>query len=458
MTDRDRRSFLGRFTSGISAIAISQSFGCLGDRIARAQKVETVKTRGPLLPTADATTGLNLLKLPEGFEYLSYGWTNQPLDDGTPTPGAHDGMAVIQEDGDLITLCRNHELGDPGPSFSKLQGYDRRAAGGCTTLVFDAQKKKFISARASLTGTVKNCAGGASTWNSWLSCEESVAGPETEPETGGRFSREHGYVFDVPVDGVEDPKPIKSLGRFVHEALAIDPESGIVYLTEDRDTAGLYRMVPDQRQDLHAGGAFQMLAIKGVQDCGQGMNPNQTFDTYWVDIDDRDRAHSPGTQDCLGVYRQGLSRGGLNFARLEGCAWHDGKVFITATSGGDAKAGQVWEYDPAAEQLKLLFESPSNEILDMPDNMTVSPRGGILLCEDGDRVPQRLQVLTEAGTVFPFADNNMQLKKAFGHSGDFRGSEWAGATFSGDGTWLFVNLQSPGVTFAITGPWSDVIA
>jgi secreted PhoX family phosphatase len=198
-----------------------------------------------------------------------------------------------------------------------------------------------------------------------------------------------------------------------------------------------------------------MMTVKQTQDVRGMVDGNAIFDVIWVDIAEPLRAHSPGTLDGLGVYRQGKDHGGLTFARLEGCAVHGGKVFITATSGGGAKAGQLFQYDPAEEQLKLVFESPSAEVLDMPDNLAVSPRGGILLCEDGNYKLQRLQVLTTDGILFPLAVNNMQLDGLNGHRGDFRSSEWAGATFSADGEWLFVNIQTPGVTLAITGPWRD---
>ncbi len=455
MSENTRRNFLRQVAHGVRGAAIGAAFTELTARLAVAQTTETTAGFGPLQPTLDRSTGLPLLQLPEGFEYCSFGWTGDPLSDGSPTPPEHDGMAVIHETEDEIVLCRNHELSEPGQAFQQDRAYDNAGSGGCTNLVFDRKKQQFVSAKASLSGTVKNCAGGVTPWNSWLSCEETVAGPGEVQENGRRFEKEHGFVFDVPVDGVTDPQPIKSLGRFSHEALAVDQDSGAVYLTEDATTAGLYRLTPDQPTDLAAGGRFEMLAAKSTPDCRRQMQRNQILDVHWVEVPDRLRAHSPGTNDGSGVYRQGKQRGGLTFARLEGCAMHDGRVFVTATSGGDAQSGQVWQYDPAEEQLKLLFESPGSDILDMPDNMTVSPRGGILLCEDGDRIPQRMHVLTTSGKLFALASNNMVLNGAHGHTGDFRGSEWAGATFSADGKWLFANLQKPGVTFAITGPWAD---
>lgn len=455
MSQESRRGFLHQVASTVSAGVIVGAFDQFAGRVSAGEGKAV--GFGLLRPTADESTGQQLLSLPEGFRYQSFGWSNQPMDDGTPTPDSHDGMAVIAEEDGIVTLCRNHEVGDPLTEDSGYtDAFDRYAGGGCSNLQFDRNQEKWTSARMSLTGTAKNCAGGATPWNSWLSCEETVDDPSTELEDDlkNTFTRPHGFVFDVPCGGVSGvPRPIESLGRFVHEAVAIDPETGIVYLTEDRGTAGLYRMVPEDPKDLQRGGKFQMLACERIADVRKGIASDFSADIHWVDIEDRLRAHNPGTADCLGVYGQGKAAGGLTFARLEGCVAHGGHVFVTATSGGDASSGQVWKLDPKASKLSLVYESPASKVLDMPDNMTISPRGGILLCEDGDYIPQRLQVLTEDGTLFPFAANNLHLNGIFGHTGDFRGSEWAGATFTADGEWLFVNLQNPGVTFAITGPW-----
>jgi uncharacterized protein len=408
---------------------------------------------------ADETTGLKLLQLPEGFRYLSFGWTGDPMTDGAPTPDSHDGMAVIADENGLLTLCRNHELSEPGTPFGPADSaYDAHAAGGCTNITFETATGTWHRAWPSLIGTVKYCAGGPTPWGTWLSCEETVLedGDDDEGQVV-HFDKPHGYIFEVPSTGMALPLPLTSMGRFVHEAVAVDPETSIVYETEDRGQSGFYRFVPTKPRKLADGGWLEMLKVAGATDLIQGAEPGRDYPATWVPIDDPERRHSPGTKDEGGVFAQGHQQGGTAFARLEGCWWGDRVCYFVSTSGGRAKAGQIWRHDPAQETLRLVFESPSNEVLDAPDNITVSPRGGLVLCEDGDRAPQKLQALSPSGVLTELAWNNVQLAgERNGLKGDFRGAELAGATFSPDGKWLFVNIQSPGITFAITGPWESV--
>jgi secreted PhoX family phosphatase len=115
--------------------------------------------------------------------------------------------------------------------------------------------------------------------------------------------------------------------------------------------------------------------------------------------------------------------------------------------------GQVWELDIKAQQVRVVYQSPGEGTLNMPDNITVSPRGGLVLCEDGTANPC-VHGLTRDGRIFRFVRNNVVLTgERNGIKGDFRNREFAGATFSPDGEWLFLNIQSPGITLAITGPW-----
>jgi len=144
------------------------------------------------------------------------------------------------------------------------------------------------------------------------------------------------------------------------------------------------------------------------------------------------------------------------FGKLEGAWYGNGSIYFVASSGGNVGQGQVFEYDPANQRLRLLFESPSADVLNAPDNLTVSPRGGLVLCEDGDGT-EYVHGLTTDGVIFRFIQNTVDLRTTpwNGFNSDFRSSEFAGACYSPDGKWFFVNIQSPGITFAITGPWGS---
>lgn len=411
---------------------------------------------GSLQPALDETTGARLLDLPDQFRYLTFGWIGDRMDDGRRTPGSHDGMAAFPAANGLVALIRNHEL-NPGPAFDTTRPYDRMAGGGTTTLWFDHQAGKFVRSATSLSGTLRNCAGGRTPWGTWLTCEETTLGVDDEP----RLTRNHGYVFEVPVEETASAEPLTAMGRFVHEAVAVDTESGIVYETEDRGRAGLYRFIPAVRGRLQEGGTLEMLAIVGRPkfDTRTGQESGTKYPIRWVPIENPGKAHvEVGLKDNAGVFTQGLDAGGAIFGRLEGACYSDGRVFVTATDGGRARTGQVWELDIREQTIRLLFESPGSHVLNMPDNLTMSPRGGLVLCEDHRKGNPCLHGLTREGRLFRLARNTCVLKgERNGIWGDFRDREFAGVTFSPDGRWLFVNMQSPGITIAITGPWEDGI-
>jgi len=435
----DRRSFL----KGAAACAAAVPFTAF---LSRAQEAKTGVHRrhkgyGPLFETLDETTGLPLLLLPTGFRYLSLGWRGDQLANGEPTPAAHDGMAAFPAGRHRVRLVRNHEVGE-GTPFSGA-AYDPGAGGGTTTLEFDTRAGQLIAAHDSISGTIRNCAGGPTPWGSWLTCEE----------TNLFTTMPHGYIFEVPADGFGDPVPIRDMGRFSHEAVAVDPANGNVYETEDSGTtSGFYRFVPNVPGELTAGGTLYMLKVSDVDraDLGASYENGTTFAVEWVPIESPDY---DGPANSEFVFDQGRSQGAAQFSRLEGC-WYgnDNQIYIVSTSGGIGQ-GQIWQYDPANETISLLFESPGADVLNAPDNITVSPRGGLVLCEDGSDL-EFLHGLTVHGEIFKFAQNNVILNgERNGIVGDFTGSEWAGACYSPDGRWLFANIQSPGITFAITGPW-----
>lgn len=459
---------------GLSAVAPLQM---LCERVAQGEPREGAGY-GPLEPVNDLATGLPLAKLPRGFRYISFGWRGDQMSDGRITPSAHDGMAVVKADGDLVTLVRNQEVKSDTESFAESAvTYDPRAAGGTVNLVFNTQSGKLEKSWASLGGTSKNCAGGPTPWGTWLSCEETVLGPgdlddESRSHPGQvsnekstskskkdprllEYTKTHGWIFEVPADGNASPVALEAMGRFVHEAVAVDPRSGIVYETQDAGQSGFYRFLPAKPGQLTAGGKLEMLCARGRDELHKGVRPGDEFRVTWTPINDPTRAHRQSDRnDGEGVFAQGHEHGGTRFARLEGCWYHNGEVYFVSTSGGDKKMGQIWQYTPKNETLRLLFQSPGAAVLESPDNITVSRSGGLVLCEDGDRRGQRLHGLSTGGELFTLAENNVQLSgERNGLRGDFRHEEWCGATFSPDGRWLFVNLQTPGITLAITGPW-----
>jgi secreted PhoX family phosphatase len=460
----------------------------LGDLSARTNRrgpavVKGLSPYGAIGPKPDETTGLNLLQLPDGFRYRSFGWTGDMMTDGVPTPNLHDGMAVVDElqpsdyEGTLdeeaddspsrglrgdrrdgreprrrsgkIVLVRNHEGGEGTPYVGGRPDITfappnvAPGAGGTTNLVFDTKQGRFLSSWSSLAGTVRNCAGGVTPWGSWLTCEETAA--------PGR-----GWVFDVGFRK-GNTTPLVDMGRFSHEALMVDPHSGNVYETEDTGNSGFYRFVPYREGALDQGGKLYMMAVRNHPnlDLGAYWPIGATWDVRWVRIDDPEAL----TGSC---YSQGAEKGGARFSRLEGAWWGDRTGYFLSTNGGSAGEGQVFEYDPRDETLKVIFDAPDAASVDNPDNMTVTPRGGLLLCEDAAgndfTAGERLVGLTLHGRAFTFAMNNMLLSTDYSElvrAGDYRQSEWAGACYSPDGLWLFVNIQTPGVTFAITGPWGQ---
>jgi uncharacterized protein len=430
-----------------------------------------VSPYGAVAPTADQNTGLNLLQLPSGFKYWSFGWTGDPLDDGTPTPALHDGMAVARQysqGGRRCVLIRNHEVGGGVPAFADgpIQ-YSPDAGGGNTNLVWNTQTKKLEQSWASLSGTIRNCAGGVTPWQSWISCEETFS-----TSAGGTIK--HGYAFDVPSHGggENNAKPIKDMGRFSHEAVCIDPSTYYIYETEDGPSvngdvgSGFYRFIPEARGkdvNLQKGGKLQMLRIVGEDKKDMGpLTAPATFNTAWVNIDNPD---PDGQPSC---FMQGYNKNGANFRRLEGCWFGLGKVYFVSTNGGPVSEGQVYEYDPVAEKLRLIYHSAAQADCENPDNIVVTPRGALILCEDNSGATandaERLLGVTLAGDIFTFAKNNVDFtvlgdyvrpESGVTFTGNQKQSELAGACFDESGEWMFVNIQTPGITFAITGPWSN---
>jgi secreted PhoX family phosphatase len=456
MATLNRRAFIGATPFAVGAAL--QTFVALNTSCAHSRLIASPDAGGygSLRPAKARNTGEKVLTLPEGFEYNVIGRTGAKMSDGAPTPALHDGMATFNVKGEL-RLVRNHEIngdiGRDGAAFGDgALAYDSKAGGGTTTLIIDPKTREIAKDFVSLNGTLQNCAGGPTPWGSWISCEETTLGKslvkdERGHERGG-FAQKHGYCFEVMAgaDGAVKATPLTAMGRFVHEAVAVDQRTGIVYLTEDRGAAGFYRFIPNRPGNLSEGGRLQMLAITGQRqfDLRNGQKAGRSLNVSWVDINEPDPNEAENSDNA--VYSQGLALGAATFARLEGCWYGGDSVYFTSTNGGNKGLGQVWQYTPQGEdkgELKLIFESPEEAVLDKPDNLCVSPHGGLIICGDEDNEPY-VRGLTLQGQVFDLAKNILP---------GYEDHEFAGATFSPDGQTLFVNIQRPGLTLAIWGPW-----
>lgn len=406
-----------------------------------------------------------VLDLPEGFSYRVISSLGDQMDDGFLVPDRADGMGCFELDDDHVVLVRNHELPadrhDLGPipagQTPEVMTFDRDneglpLPGGTSTIVYNMVTGERVREHLSLMGTIRNCAGGVTPWGSWLTCEENVS------RAGEGVEADHGWVFEVPAkaEGLVDPVPLKALGRFNHEAAAIDPKTGIVYLTEDRNESLFYRFIPNVYGELSKGGRLQALGFVGDPVSshtrnweGVGFEPGTWRDVRWIDMDNTD---SP--QDDLRL--RGHARGAAIFARGEGIHWGDGELYFTCTSGGAAKLGQIMRYVPSAHEgqdeeaqapgkLQLFLESDDPKNFNYGDNLTVAPNGHLIVCEDqySEVVDNYLRGVTPDGEVYPFAKLRIQ-------------TEPAGACFSPDGSTLFVNVYSPTMTLAITGPWDNL--
>ena len=510
----DRRTFITRGAAVVGGGLLSA--GAVERLVARdalGRHHAHAEPYGPLRRTRDQR-GVEVLALPAGFSYVTFGHTGTTMADGNPTPLALDGMSAFaggrrhghghgRGNGHgrdrLVRLIRNSEDRNPagvkgGLIGDRSKAYDPTGFGGTTTLVYDERRRRLVEDFVSLNGTIVNCAGGRGyRYRHWLTGEESVAGPDAADVTD-RFAKRHGYLFETPVDRgpneLETGEPITAAGRFSHEAAAVDQRTGIVYETEDPGSgvgAGFYRYIPEHPEELTAGGALQMLAIKGQPqvDLRQGQRRGAV-----LRVDGSTSTTPIPTSSRSATRRARSTRAGARAARSS-TAWRAaGRTTGRSTSSPRAAAtrrtatstpttsrrasARSGRTGPAAAATTAGRSCSSTsrrraQKLDGPDNLTVTPRGGLIACEDdpstafGDEPPEdthplapgienvnRLIGITRRGEAFEFAVNV--------HSG----SELAGCCFSPSGDTLFFNIfgrarfdEDPveGMTCAVTGPW-----
>ncbi|MBA2535840.1 MAG: DUF839 domain-containing protein [Actinobacteria bacterium] len=422
-----RRRFLGTAGATVAGVA-------LGGRSALAANGAGSGSYGPLVPDPGG-----MLDLPRGFQYRVLSAEGALLSNGAPVPGDHDGMAAFAGKGNTTVLVRNHELrGAEQPEVPQSNPYDGDEAGGTTAVVVRPNRTELDSYVTS-SGTRNNCAGGATPWGTWVTCEED--------RTDG-----HGYCFEVMWDDPENvlsKTPIEAMGFFSHEAIDVDPATGFVYLTEDdfrgridptnpvNDTRSsfLFRFRPNDRRQrpgaLLGGGTLEALAIESAPLADADFfNPGQSFGVVWK------------TVDPVEPHAAALAQGCVRFNRLEGCHFAGGAFWFDDTAGGEARLGQVFRYLPETNTLELFYEGTDANELESPDNLIVTPWGDIWLAEDGDDA-NRVIGITAEGEVYEFANNRVDGQ-----------AEFAGPTFSPDGRTFFVNVQTPGITYAIWGPFA----
>jgi len=484
MSTSSRRTVLAGGAAGVG-LAVAGAVPALAEATpgrGRRPSGGAPETHTPFPPLQDDPDGI--LALPAGFSYTIVTRAGvSKLDSGELTPSNHDGMVAFSGRRGRYTLVQNHEVtsggGTPVPLIEGTV-YDPGALGGGCTVITTNIKGENLGEFVGISGTQTNCAGGPTPWGTWLTCEEteSRAGTSwTGYGTSGTFEKDHGYVFEVRTDGKADPTPIKCLGRYAHEALAIDKDKQHVFLSEDASAPNglFYRWTAPRGVRLGPGvmtklaeDAGTLAAMQIIMDDGSVLpdvayltsaQMGRPFPVKWKAVPDRDaKTTSVRKQFADGEVTRGK--------KFEGVWGTDKGVYVVnsfAFSDGDLPAdavphdGMVWFYNYEQETIQLVAYFPHQEVaasgdaapyadmqFDGPDNVTVTPWGSLVLAEDGTGASHVLSSFP-GGPTYAIARNQLN------------DSEFCGPCFSEDGKVLFVNMQSPGLTLAITGPWEKYL-
>lgn len=342
----------------------------------------------------------------------------QPADEnGVRLPAGYTSRIVARAGWPVITgqSFTWHAAPDGGACFATDDGWvyvsnsEMMATGGVGAVVFSANGD-ISDAYSILEGTSRNCAGGATPWGSWLSCEEV----------------DDGRVWECDPRGNDTAVVRPALGVFNHEAVAVDTVNNHLYLTEDKADGCLYRFTADNYfSEGHADLSSGLLEVASRPDGSDRLD--------WSPV--------PDPQAKLQATRYQVSSA-LRFNGGEGIAYFDGQIIFT-TKGDN----RVWSYHTQSQLISIVYDAADSltPILTGVDNVTVSQGGDIYVAEDGGDL--QIVVIDRQGGLYPV----VQLE---GHER----SEIAGVAFSPDGKRLYFSSQrgetgrsADGITYEIQG-------